>query len=50
MRLSVSAEQQKNSGGDNTLKELKSGNLSSDELRRAAKNILKLIINIVIRD
>ncbi len=46
----VTKNSEKNSGGDNTLKELKSGNLSSDELRRAAKNILKLIINIVIRD
>ncbi len=40
----------KNSGGDNTLKELKRGNLSENELRCAAKNILSLIINIGTRE
>lgn len=46
----VAKSAEKNSGGDNTLKELKSGNLSADELRRAAKNILSLIINVGTRE
>ncbi len=35
-----------NSGGDNTLVSLKDGSLSLGELQRAAKNILKLIIDL----